>query len=198
MTPPDGDDDKYLDAVLIGGREPVSVTITDYDESWPVRFAQVQRRVEQALTATALSVEHIGSTSVPGLAAKPVIDMLVTVRSVGDEAAYVRPLEQVGFVLRVREPGHRMLRTPPRDVHLHVYEPSDEAVQNYLDLRDWLRESEPDRALYAATKRRLAQREWSDMNHYAEAKSEVILDILGRARAWRSGEARAVATHRIG
>ena len=187
MTPPDGEHDAYLDSVLIGGREPVSITVADYDASWPVRFAALQRRVEQALTATALSVEHIGSTSVPGLAAKPIIDMLLTVRSVDDESAYIGALEHVGFVLRVREQGHRMFRTPERDVHLHIYEPGDEAVQDYLDLRDWLRQSASDRALYAATKRQLAQREWSDMNYYADAKSEVILDILGRARAWRRG-----------
>lgn len=189
MTSPDEDRDRYLDEVLIGGREPASITIADYDATWPVRFAELQRLVQLALPATALSVEHIGSTSVPGLAAKPIVDMLLTVRSVDDEAAYVAALEAVGFVLRVREPGHRLLRTPERDVHLHVYEPDNPAVQDYLDLRDWLRESESDRALYAATKRQLAQREWSDMNHYADAKSEVISAVLGRARSWRSGRA---------
>lgn len=184
---PDEDHDDYLDSVLIGGRESVSITIVSYDATWPRRFRELRRRVELALAVTALSVEHIGSTSVPGLAAKPIIDMLLTVRSVDDEAAYVDALEQVGFVLRVREPGHRMFRTPERDVHLHVYAPGEQAVVDYLDLRDWLRESESDRALYVATKRDLAEREWSDMNHYADAKSDVIRAVLGRAKAWRSG-----------
>ena len=188
MTSLDEDHDRYLDSVLIGGREPASIIIASYDGTWPERFAQLQRRVRQALAATALSVEHIGSTSVAGLAAKPIIDMLLTVRCVDAEAEYVDALEQVGFVMRVREPGHRMFRTPGRDVHLHVYAPGDQAVADYLDLRDWLRESEPDRALYEATKRNLAQREWSDMNYYADAKSEVIRAILGRAKAWRTGE----------
>jgi GrpB-like predicted nucleotidyltransferase (UPF0157 family) len=188
MTAPDADADTYLDSVLIGGREPASILIVEHDPTWPVRFADAERRVKQALAATALSVEHIGSTSVPGLAAKPIIDMLLTVRSVDDEAAYVPALEEVGFVLRVREPQHRMFRTPERDTHLHVYEPGDQAVADYLDLRDWLRESESDRALYEGTKRELAQREWSDMNHYADAKSDVIRAMLGRARAWRSGD----------
>lgn len=190
MTSPDKGHDEYLDLVLIGGREPASIIIANYDATWPERFAELKGRVEQALAATALSVEHIGSTSVPGLAAKPIIDMLLTVRSVADEAAYFGALEQVGFVLRVREPGHRMLRTPKRDVHLHVYAPEDQAVADYLDLRDWLRESESDRALYESTKRDLARREWSDMNHYADAKSDVIRAILGRARAWRSSDRR--------
>lgn len=183
MTSPDEDDDAYLDSVLIGGREPAVIVIADYDPSWPARFADVRRRVEQALGATALSVEHIGSTSVPGLAAKPIVDVLLTVRSVDSEGEYVEPLERAGLVLRVREPGHRMFRTPERDVHLHVYAPEDQAVADYLDLRDWLRESESDRALYEKTKRELALRQWSDMNHYADAKSDVIRAILGRARA---------------
>jgi GrpB-like predicted nucleotidyltransferase (UPF0157 family) len=187
MTPPDQDPDEYLDSVLIGGREPASITIADYDPTWPERFRHLQRRVRQALPATAVSVEHIGSTSVPGLAAKPIIDMLLTVRSVDDEAAYVDALERAGFVLRVREPGHRMFRTPARDVHLHVYASDAQAVTDYLDLRDWLRDSASDRALYEATKRELAERQWSDMNHYADAKSDVVQAVLGRARAWRGG-----------
>ncbi len=164
----------------------MSVSIVDYDADWPLRFAELRGSVEEALGGKALAVEHIGSTSVPRLAAKPIIDMLVTVTQVEDEPSYVPALEKAGFFLRVREPEHRMFRTPRRDAHLHVYEPTSGAVVDYLDLRDWLRESEADRTLYAATKRDLAQRDWSDMNHYADAKTHVVLDILARARAWRS------------
>lgn len=180
------DRDAYLNSVLIGGREPVTITVIDYRDEWPVRFAHMHALVEAALGSRALAVEHIGSTSVPGLAAKPIVDMLLTVAGVEDEDAYLPALEDAGFVLRVREPAHRMLRTPGKDVHLHVYEPADKAVVDYLDLRDWLRESAADRALYAATKRDLAQRAWFDMNDYADAKSDVVLDILGRAREWRN------------
>ena len=131
-------------------------------------------------------MEHIGSTSVPGLAAKPIVDVLLTVRDVEDDVAFVPLLEREGFVLRVREPEHRMLRTPARDVHVHVYEPGHAAVSAYLDLRDWLRVDADDRALYERTKRRLATRTWTDMNEYADAKTDVVLSILGRARAWRA------------
>jgi GrpB-like predicted nucleotidyltransferase (UPF0157 family) len=165
------------------GHDPVS--IVDYDADWPLLFAELRGRVKKALGAKALAVEHIGSTSVPGLAAKPIVDMLLTVMHVEDEAGYVPALEEAGFILRVREPGHRMFRTPGRDAHLHVYEPSSRAVADYLDLRDWLRECQADRTLYAATKRDLAQRDWSDMNHYADAKTHVVLDILARAKVWR-------------
>ncbi len=183
----DDDRDAYLDRVLIGGREPVAITIVDYDEQWFRCFQDTAGRVRRVLDDEALSLEHIGSTSVPGLVAKPIIDMLLTVVEVSDEAAYVPALESVGFVLRVREPAHRMLRTAARDVHLHVYEPDRPEVRDYLDLRDWLRVDVDDRELYAAEKRRLAQQQWRDMNDYADAKTGVIRDILTRARAWRAG-----------
>jgi GrpB-like predicted nucleotidyltransferase (UPF0157 family) len=117
------------------------------------------------------------------------VDVLLTVADVDDEAAYLPALESAGFPLRVREPGHRMVRTPARDVHVHVhvYEPDRPEVRDYLDLRDWLRVDAQDRELYAATKRRLARQRWADMNDYADAKTDVIAAILARARAWRAG-----------
>lgn len=182
----DEDRDAYLDSVLIGGREPSTTTLVDYDDGWPARFEVLACEVRRALGQRARSVEHIGSTAVPGLAAKPIIDMLLTVENIADESAYLPFLESAGFLLRVREPEHRMLRTAERGVHLHVYEPDRPEVRDYLDLRDWLREDAGDRSLYAATKRRLARQQWGDMNHYADAKTDVVLRILTRARAWRA------------
>jgi GrpB-like predicted nucleotidyltransferase (UPF0157 family) len=176
-------DSEMLSSVLIGGLEPVTVKIVDYDPSWPRRFEELAARVRAALGATSLAVEHIGSTAVPGLGAKPIIDILVVVDDVNDEARFVTPLQDAGFVLRVREPGHRVMRAPARDVHLHFYEPGADAIQDYLSLRDWLRSHPEDSQLYEATKRELATRRWDDMNYYAEAKSEVITEILGRARS---------------
>ncbi|SNR85430.1 GrpB family protein [Blastococcus mobilis] len=178
--------DHCLDSVLIGGREPVRVVVSNYEPAWPARFAAVKARIHAALGETALAVEHIGSTAVPGLAAKPIIDVLVVVSDVEDESSYASALEGAGFALRVREPGHRMLRTPGKDVHVHVHEPDAQAVTDYVDLRDWLRVDPADRSRYAAVKRDLAQRPWPDMNHYADAKSEVIQQMLGRARVWRA------------
>ena len=147
---PTSDQDRDpLEGVLIGGREQVPIVVVDPDEQWPVRYGLVRERLRAALGPAALRVEHIGSTSVPGLAAKPIIDVLVVVQDVEDEAAFVPLLEREGFVLRVREPGHRMVRTPARDVHVHLYEPDHEAVSAYLDLRDWLRVDADDRALYS-------------------------------------------------
>jgi GrpB-like predicted nucleotidyltransferase (UPF0157 family) len=181
MGPAD-DRDAYLDAVLIGGREPVEITIVDHDPGWAARYEDVRAGLRAALGDVALGVQHIGSTSVPGLAAKPIIDVLVTVAHVTDEDAYVPSLTRVGYVLRVREDDHRMLQTPAEDVHVHVYEPAHQAVADHVDLRNHLRASETDRDLYADAKRALAQRSWADVNDYADAKTEVILAILTRAR----------------
>ncbi|MCZ2821303.1 GrpB family protein [Modestobacter sp. VKM Ac-2977] len=184
------DRDAYLQSVLIGGREPVTIVVREYERGWPARFSVVRTRIRDALGARGLSIEHIGSTAVPELAAKPVVDVLVTVADVEDESAYAPALEAAGFPQRVREPGHRMFRTPERDVHIHVYQPDSPAVTDYLDLRDWLRQSAQDRNLYATTKRALAKQQWADMNDYADAKSDVIQAILTRARAWRSSGSR--------
>ena len=184
---PESERERYLDSVLIGGRERVTLVISDYDPAWPSRFADVAGRISAALGASALAVEHIGSTSVPGLGAKPIIDVLLVVADLEDESAYVPAMEGAGFALRVREAGHRMFRTPDRAVHVHVYPPGDPAIADYLDLRDWLRVDDADRALYESVKRNLVRRAWSDMNDYADAKSDVIHEVLGRARSWRSG-----------
>ena len=181
--------DRHLDSVLIGGRELFTPVISDYDPAWPSRFVDLEARIRSALGAAALAIEHIGSTSVPQLAAKPIIDVLVVVTDVEDETTFVPPMVDAGFMLRVREARHRMFRTPGRDVHIHVYSRGDQAIADYLDLRDWLRIDESDRTRYADVKRELAQRSWSDMNHYADAKSAVIQAVLGRARAWRTSSA---------
>jgi GrpB-like predicted nucleotidyltransferase (UPF0157 family) len=136
-----------------------------------------------------VTVEHIGSTSVPGLAAKPIVDVLLVVEDSGDEASYLPALEGAGYVLRVREPGfeeHRMLRAPAKDVHLHVYSVGSPEIGRYLLLRERLREDEEDRELYARTKRELARRDWPSMQQYAEAKTEVIEGIISRAAAARA------------
>lgn len=94
--------------------------------------------------------------------------------------AYLAPLEAAGYLLRVREPEHRMLRTSDLGVHVHVWSDGAPAVERHLAFRDQLRASNKDRDLYAVTKRELAGRSWPTMNHYAEAKSDVIQQILNR------------------
>lgn len=172
--------DEMLDAVIIGGRERRVVEIVPYSPDWPCRFERERERIADALGAVAVRIEHIGSTAVPGLAAKPLVDVTVTVEEPEDERAYVPRLEQAGYVLRVREPGHRMFRTPERDVHVHVWRAGSEDERRHVVFRDRLRTDAADRAEYERTKRALAG-EWRDVNYYARAKSGVIEAILARA-----------------
>lgn len=171
---------------LIGGVEKRRIAIADYDPDWPKKFERQARRIARALGRAALRIEHIGSTSVPGLAAKPIVDILVVVADSADESAYLPQLEAAGYDLRVREPGwneHRMFRTPEQDVHVHVYSEGCPEVERNLTFRDRLRRNPDDRRRYERTKRELAAQEWPDMNAYAEAKTEVIESILAASRA---------------
>jgi GrpB-like predicted nucleotidyltransferase (UPF0157 family) len=175
--------DDVLAATLVQGLQPTRVTIVEYDPRWPARFAARAAQLRAVLGDRARLVEHIGSTSVPGLAAKPVVDIVVGIDDPDDEAAYLPDLEAAGYELRVREPEHRALRIgdPDEPVNLHCYPPDHAEIRKYLLFRERLRSSAEDRQLYAATKRRLAGREWADMNYYAEAKQPVIDAILARA-----------------
>ncbi len=183
--------EERLREVIIGEIEPQSIVVVDYDPSWPERFRQEEARIRAALGEAALSVEHIGSSSVPGLAAKPIVDILLVVEDSAEEPSYLPALQAAGYVLRVREPDfdeHRMFRTPQKDVHLHVFSVGSQEIDRYLLLRNRLRENEEDRELYARTKRELASRDWASMQHYAEAKTEVIEGIIARAAARQSSQ----------
>ncbi|SDZ32055.1 GrpB family protein [Herbiconiux ginsengi] len=170
---------------LIGGPERLEVGLRDDHERWAGTYREHRERIRNALTGADVAIEHIGSTSVPGLAAKPIVDIVVAVDDITAEEDYLDALLAAGYELRVREPGHRLVRTPARDVHVHVYGRGDPAVQEYILLRDRLRSDADDRALYESTKRDLLATRWDDMNDYADAKTEVIVAIKARARAAR-------------
>jgi GrpB-like predicted nucleotidyltransferase (UPF0157 family) len=169
---------------LVGGRERRAIVIVDHDPSWARRFEELREPLVAALAGVAVRVDHIGSTAVPGLAAKPIVDLQIAVAEPEREELFVPPLVRLGYELRVREPEHRMLRTPARDVHAHVWRAGGEDERRHLLLRDWLRRMPADRDRYAEVKRALARQEWEDMNDYADAKSGVIEEILGRAQEW--------------
>jgi GrpB-like predicted nucleotidyltransferase (UPF0157 family) len=181
--------EKRIREFILGEIEQPTIVIADYDPAWPERFRQEEVRIRAALGEAALSVVHIGSTSVPGLAAKPIVDILLVVEDSGEEATYLPAMEEAGYVLRVREPDfdeHRMFRTPTKDVHVHVFSAGSPEIERYLLLRDRLRQNEAEREFYAQMKRELAKRDWPTMEHYAEAKTEVVEGIISRATAARS------------
>jgi len=173
--------DEHVETGLIGGDEKVEIQIVDYDTGWPKKFEVHARVIAEALRRTALRLEHIGSTSVPGLAAKPIIDILVVVQNSADESSYLSRLEAAGYILRVREPHwneHRMFRTHEKDVHVHVYSVGCAEIQRVLTFRDRLRTNIDDRRRYEKTKRELAAKEWPNMDAYARAKTAVIESII--------------------
>lgn len=177
--------DEELAAVRIGPTEVLNsqIYLAPYDPDWPRLFEREAARIRKTLGDRAVVLEHAGSTSVPGLSAKPKIDIILGVADSAAEASYVPLLESKGYVLRIREPDwheHRVFKGPDTDVNLHVFSVGCAEITRMLGFRDHLRANETDRFLYERTKRDLAERTWKYTQHYADAKSEVIEEILGR------------------
>jgi GrpB-like predicted nucleotidyltransferase (UPF0157 family) len=164
------------------------IEVVAYDAAWPHLFAAQEARIRTALGAAALLVEHVGSTSVPGLRAKPVIDIQLAVRDSAEEDSYRPALEQAGYRLIVREPQwyqHRLFKGAVPETNLHVFSFGCAELDRCRLFRDWLRVSAEDVALYASTKEQLATRDWAHVQDYANAKQGVISEILARAEAWQ-------------
>ncbi len=175
-------------AVTVGELVPHNATITlaEYDPQWPIDFEQEARNVRNALGDRALGIEHVGSTSVPGLVAKPIVDMVLLVANSADEQNYVPDMEAAGYRLGIREPDwyeHRKFKGPRVNINLHVFSAGCPEVTRMLRFRDCLREHDDDRERYEAAKRELARREWKYVQNYADAKTAVIEAILTRATA---------------
>ena len=166
-------------------RDPVQVS--PYRDDWIGAFESWRARLSDALGDTAARIEHVGSTAVPGLEAKPIVDIQVSVDDVGDEGRYVPAIEALGVSLRLREPGHRYFRPTgdlPRSVHIHVCDAGGEWEREHLLFRDYLRAHPQAREAYAHQKRELAQRYGDDRLAYTEGKTGFILDALDEARVW--------------
>jgi GrpB-like predicted nucleotidyltransferase (UPF0157 family) len=160
------------------------IQIVDHNPNWPQRFEREASRVRAILGDRVLMLEHTGSTSVPGLAAKDIIDMLLIVADSSNEAAYVQDLESAGYLLVIREPDwheHRVFKGPDTNINLHVLSRGSVEIPRILGFRDWLRAHPEDRDRYQKTKRELAQRDWKYVGNYADAKTEIVEQIIARA-----------------
>lgn len=180
--------DQELADVTIGGPEQLTkaIEIEEYDPEWPARYEREAARVRSALGERVIRLDHAGSTSVPGLPAKPIVDMVLEVPDSADEPAYVPDMETAGYVLRIREPEwfeHRLFKGPDTNINLHVFSAGCPEVDRMLLFRDWLRTNEADRELYMAAKRDLAARDWKYVQQYADAKTAVVQEIMARAEA---------------
>lgn len=183
-APPGG-----ADPWLPGATPATGIEVADPDPAWPGQYAGLAGRIRGVLGRRVLELEHVGSTSVPGLAAKPVIDIDLTVADPGRERDYVPALETAGFVLVIREPwwyGHRVLRAEEPACNLHVFEPGSAETVRHRMFRDWLRGNPADRDRYAAIKRQAAGEANARGEHvmqYNARKQQVIREIYHRAFA---------------
>lgn len=173
----------YLEKVTIGNLAELSgkIILHEYNPQWKHLFQHEKARIENALCGKEIIVEHVGSTSVPGLCAKPIIDILLLVPNSADETYYVRLLQDAGYVLRIREPEwfeHRMFKGKSPEVNLHVFSIGCKEADRMIDFRDWLIAHEDDSRLYANTKKHLATKDWKYVQEYADAKSEVVKEIF--------------------
>jgi GrpB-like predicted nucleotidyltransferase (UPF0157 family) len=162
------------------------IALAEHDPAWPVLFAREEARIRSILGDRVVRLEHTGSTSVPGLAAKPIIDITMTVADVLDEPAYAPDLESAGYrlVIREQEPewfDHRVFKGPDTNVNLHVFSAGCRELDRMVGFRDWLRTHDDDRELYEATKRELVKQDWKFVQNYADAKGEVVEQIAARA-----------------
>jgi len=160
------------------------IEVAEYDPAWPAQFECEAATIRSALGEQVLELEHVGSTSVPGLAAKPILDIDLTLRDSTCESEYVPALEAAGYRLTIREPHwheHRMLKRCDPVVHLHVWTVGSPEAARHRIFRDWLRSNKTDRRLYGAHKQAIAEQEFEYMREYNNAKAEVLRAILGRA-----------------
>ena len=180
--------DEALAKATIGGPQPLTkpIEIEEYDPAWPALYEREAARVRSVLGDRVVRLEHAGSTAVPGLPAKPIVDMVLEVPDSADERAYVPDMEAAGYVLRIREPEwfeHRVFKGPETNINLHVFSAGCAEVDRMLLFRDWLRANASDRELYASAKRELAAGDWKYVQQYADAKTTVVQQIMARAEA---------------
>lgn len=179
----DGPQPEYLQPPV---RADGPIRLVEPDPEWAAQYARQKARIETALGPRAVQVEHVGSTSVPGLAAKPVIDIVLVVTNSADETGYLPDLAAAGYVLQFREPDwyeHRFLHDHNPEVQVHVFTVGSPEVERMLLFRDRLRTRSDELELYQRTKRQLAARRWDYIQDYADAKSSVVEEIISRARA---------------
>ena len=171
------DSDRYEDPIAL----------VPYDPAWPSRFEEWKQRLLAVLPQPPHRIDHVGSTAVPGLAAKPVIDIQISVGDPNDEASYVPAIESLGVQLRNRDEDHRFFRpfaALPRDVHVHVCQAGGEWEHRHLLFRDYLRAHPAARQAYLQAKEEAAARWADDRVAYTEAKGRVIGQLTAEAERW--------------
>jgi GrpB-like predicted nucleotidyltransferase (UPF0157 family) len=166
----------------------VTIQIADYTPEWAARFAELGTAFRDVLGGVAMRIDHIGSTSVPGLAAKPIVDVQISVAALEPVDPFRGPLERLGYVFRAdnTERTKRYFREPPGEprTHVHVREAGSFSEQFALLFRDYLRAHAEEAAAYERLKRRLAVEFADDRPAYTDAKVPFTWDLMRRADGW--------------
>lgn len=175
--------DKYLKQVTLGEVKILNdkINLQEYNPDWADMFEEERKRILNIINMKNVLIEHVGSTSVPNLCAKPILDILLGVQNSADESSYIPALESIGYTLKIREPDwyeHRMLKGFNPEVNLHVFSLDCEELQKMIQFRDWLIHNKDDRERYANVKRMLAKKTWKYLQNYADAKSTIVGEIL--------------------
>jgi GrpB-like predicted nucleotidyltransferase (UPF0157 family) len=167
------------------GLEPTKVQLVPYDPQWPIEFDKERLEIEKAIGADILSVDHIGSTSIPGLCAKPIIDILIGLKDFGDGFRCVSALEKLGYTFRGEHgiPGrHYFRKGSPRTHHLHMYTRGTPDWQHHILFRDYLRAHAAQRDSYAELKTALAKQYPENREKYLDGKAAFIQNIIQLAK----------------
>ena len=167
---------------------PDRIAVVPYDPEWPALFRQLGAALRGVLGDTALRIDHIGSTSIPGLAAKPIIDIQISVAGFDPLEAFRVPIESLGFIFRASNPDltKRYFRETPgeRRTHIHVRRAGSWPEQFALLFRDYMRTHDEDAKRYAEIKYHLAQQYGEDRHGYTDAKGPFIWEIMIKADRW--------------
>jgi GrpB-like predicted nucleotidyltransferase (UPF0157 family) len=184
--------DEEMAAIRVSGTvtpHNAQVYLAPYDPIWPAQYEAEAAKIRAGLGDGALVLEHVGSTSIPGLSAKPIIDIILGVADSSDEESYVPALAAQGYRLHLREPEweqHRVMKGDDPMVNLHVFTVGSSELTRMVAFRDRCRTHPDELKLYLETKQALAGQVWRHVQHYANAKGEVVEAIIARALASRS------------
>jgi GrpB-like predicted nucleotidyltransferase (UPF0157 family) len=184
--------DEEMAAIRVSGTvtpHNAEIYLAPYDPTWPAQYEAEADKIRAALGDGAIALEHVGSTSMPGLSAKPIIDIVLCVADSSDEAAYVPALTAQGYRLHLREPAweqHRVMKGDDPMVNLHVFTVGSRELTRMVAFRDRCRAHPEELKLYSETKQALAGQVWRHVQHYANAKGEVVEAIIARALAERA------------
>jgi GrpB-like predicted nucleotidyltransferase (UPF0157 family) len=169
------------------GLEQGKVILSEYDPKWPIEFEKEKKLITSAVGPVDILIEHVGSTAVAGLCAKPIIDILIGIPNFADGFSLVAPLEEIGYEFKGKNGiigRHFFAKGLLRTHHIHMVEKNSTFWKEHVLFRDFLRNNDIDKQKYALLKKNLAQAYKSDRDGYTNAKADFIRSIIQKAQVF--------------